>query len=303
MSDTTNSALPADHREFLSRFLPEGFVNEIPDTVCHYTDSRGLHGILACGSIWLTSFKFMNDYTEFKYGLAVLGKKLRQFLDPKNYDPQFIDMCKRIWSFLQTESEDPVLKPYVFCLTEKKDHLSQWRGYAEFGKGFCVELRVSEIQRVNSSVPLYFGKVQYDEQMLEGLMAELVQQWLELCSSTAKKNDNTIPAPEARDLALLLMQAAYALAIKMKHPGFENEAEWRLFTFVPRGSGILKFRAHRFGLADYYDLAIEPSKLVTEVMSGPCGPDPSYLKSSLQSLFPMSSAGTIVYSKSSIPFV
>lgn len=289
-----NIQMPDGHREFLNRFIPEGFVNEIPESLYHYTDSAGLHGLLIKNSIWLTSFKFMNDNRELVHGMEILGRKFEEFLNDGDYDADFIQTCRNVWAFVLEEANDPDIKPYIFCLSQKKDHLSQWRGYGDFGRGFCVEFKYNELNTLDQQ-GIIIGKVQYDERMFEALCADLVQNWLGLCLSDAQVNYNIISSANMRNLALLFMQAAYALCIKFKHVGFHEEEEWRLFTFIHRGSPKLKYRAHRFGVADYHELIIDPLRMVTEVMSGPVGPAASYLKSSLPA--------SIDYTKSPIPFV
>lgn len=292
MSNQTQ--IPDDHLEFLNKFIPEGFVNEIPEHLYHYSDSAGLSGLLIKNSIWLTSFKFMNDSRELIHGMEILGKKFDEFLSAGSYDQGFVTTCQSIWNFVLEEAKDPEIKPYIFCLSKRKDHLSQWRGYGDFGKGFCIEFKYSVLESL-STQGIFIGKVQYNEDMFQALSADLVQSWLGLCFNHAQRNNNVISAPAMRDLAMLFMQAAYALCIKFKHQGFHEEEEWRLFEFIRRGSTILKHRPHRFGVADYHELTIDPQQMVTEVMSGPVGPTPSHLKSSLPSF--------VRYTKSPIPFV
>lgn len=224
-------------------------------------------------------------------------------LDPKIYDPQFIQTCKKIWSFIQKEAFDPEFKPYVFCLTTKNDHLSQWRGYADFGRGFSLELQTKKLFSQLDQDGILWGKVQYESNMIETLMADLVQSWLRLCHLTATNNNNILTKQMGTDLAILFLQAAFAVLIKSKHYGFAEEEEWRLFTFQRRGSPVLKFRPHRFGIADYYEYNADPYLFINGIMSGPCGPDIIYMRSSMESLTKINNNVTLAYRKSSTPFV
>jgi hypothetical protein len=280
-----------EHVEFIKRFCYEGF--PLPEHLYHYTDSDGLNGLFFNKSIWLTSFKFMNDSRELVHGLDILGRKLQEFLIRDSYNPEFAKICNDLWSIILQDSQNPELKPYIFCLSEQKDDLSQWRGYGDFGRGFCVEFTASKMEHLGSQTIL--GKVQYDEHMYEALSAELVESWLNLCWFEAGKTQYSIPPNMMRLLASVFIQCTYVLTIKYKHKGFKAEQEWRLIKFLSRGSPEISFRPHRFGMADYFNLKVEANGLVQEVMSGPVGPKEDYLKSSLPQY--------VRCTKSPIPFV
>jgi hypothetical protein len=43
----------------------------------HYTTSAGIHGILKTKSFWATDYRFLNDATEFHYGLEIFDRILQ----------------------------------------------------------------------------------------------------------------------------------------------------------------------------------------------------------------------------------
>ncbi len=267
MTNNSNDELSEEHREFLNQFFLEGF--QPPQKLYHYTDYGGFKGFFSGKNIWLTSHKFMNDSTEFTYGMHILGEKFKEFLKLPAYTSAFKDTCKNIWNLIVQDSADPALKPYIYCLSEDRDNLSQWRAYADDGKGYCIEFESSSFQSIGNQILL--GQVQYEEDMFEALCANFVQKWLELCLKTADRNQNLIPSTDMQALARIFLQCAYMHMIKFKHKGFWAEKEWRLIKFLPRNSTNLSYRPHRFGTADYISLDINPQTLVTEILSGPKG--------------------------------
>ena len=48
------------HRNFAGQL-------ELPNSLYHYTDDKGLEGILKNKELWLTSHKFLNDPMEIKF--------------------------------------------------------------------------------------------------------------------------------------------------------------------------------------------------------------------------------------------
>ncbi len=46
-------------------------MTKAPDGLWHYTDAGGLQGILRTETLWASDPRFLNDATEFNYGLEV----------------------------------------------------------------------------------------------------------------------------------------------------------------------------------------------------------------------------------------
>jgi hypothetical protein len=57
------------------QFFADGF----PDTLCHYTDFGGLHGILQTGTISATYTQTLNDGSEQEYGLKMVQDYIERF--------------------------------------------------------------------------------------------------------------------------------------------------------------------------------------------------------------------------------
>ena len=87
----------------------------------HYTSVNGLRGILDSGNIWATHLGFLNDLSE--------GKAARE---DEAYRARLEEIDKRSPLFIAS-----------FCRhqeshQQKHGLLSQWRGYAGEGGGYCV---------------------------------------------------------------------------------------------------------------------------------------------------------------------
>ena len=71
---------------------------------------------------------------------------------------------------------------YVACFCEIGDLLSQWKGYANFGDGYSIGLRASELLRTKRKFPYFniaFRKVIYrkseQENIFENEFEEILQ--------------------------------------------------------------------------------------------------------------------------------
>ena len=64
-------------RKSLNRLCEKIEANPAPETIYHYTDDRGLAGILESGRIRLTEIFGLNDPTELRHGVSPAIRLLR----------------------------------------------------------------------------------------------------------------------------------------------------------------------------------------------------------------------------------
>src|ERR1035437_3227060 len=57
------------------------FLDGFPEKLCHYTDFRGLKGILETGVLWATYTQTFNDGSEVDYGLRIVKNHVSNFSD------------------------------------------------------------------------------------------------------------------------------------------------------------------------------------------------------------------------------
>jgi hypothetical protein len=50
---------------------------DLPDTLYHYTDIKGLQGIWEEGNLWGTGSRYLNDTSELQLGVAMLQSGIR----------------------------------------------------------------------------------------------------------------------------------------------------------------------------------------------------------------------------------
>jgi len=83
MSDTKQ--LPRALRDAIQKFglwgdehlNSEGEKNTITNPLYHYTDGRGLKGIIESETIWFTDYRHLNDPSELSYGVEMARDVMR----------------------------------------------------------------------------------------------------------------------------------------------------------------------------------------------------------------------------------
>lgn len=201
----------------------------VPRRLYHYTTLSGVRGITSSSMIWASDVRFMNDASELNYaakliddviasvGQEVTDEHLRELL------PQRPGFANRFHG----------VQPFVACFCEKKDLLSQWRGYGRGDAPAALGLDLFPLAQFNNLPPwTLLRKVIYDEAEQKRQVADIVRTWLQTVQAllqsdgTDPKEIFPYPAISALQEALLEHQLCF------KNPAFSEEHEWRLIKLV-----------------------------------------------------------------------
>lgn len=271
--------------DVIERVAPSD-TGDIP-TLYQYTDGRALRSILEHGRIWATHSGFLNDYGEGNY----IWKRMLKAADSSNgLDPVTAQITKKLLSDLATNPAVLGKKIFVACFSEKPDSLSQWRAYANNGDGYSVGFRLAEVPEasqicsdISSDLmgPL-LAPVLYDEDR----QTEALRVIPEMIEASKRAIEKGLDHSQAELLCVAsVMRLASLLSCYFKHPGFEEEREWRL-VWIPtiefaqkcakrlRDTRILEFRDTKYGMAPYLNWPLrepisEGPASVTEIWMGP----------------------------------
>lgn len=211
-------------------------------TLYHYTNAVGLLGILE-GHIWASSAYHLNDTGEFRYATSLIAERVQKKLKAEHHaaNKKYDEVL-----YVLQEMPEPI-QVYVASFSEEGDLLSQWLTYPRAQTGYAIGLSPRQFDLARSEgfqlVPCV-----YDRQQQDRLADAIVDAWIELPSSD-----------EDQERAILENFLTAAAAIK--HPGFEQEAEWRLIKIQVVGAGQSKsvsFRPGRNGLVPYLRAPLAP---------------------------------------------
>ena len=203
-----------------------------PDVLYHYCSLSTFYSIVQNQSIWLSDITKSNDSKELLWAIEKFISFFENEIRWNTFDnaiewKDIQDTLQLIKKAKQYKYQE-FLKSWVFCLSEKKDNLGQWRGYADDGQGICIGFKFKflcqikkylEEQYVNAHS--FFQKVQYglpDDQLKQ------VEQ--DICRSNlieAKNLDAFCCAKFKSSLIKLLRKT-----VLYKSKAFEEEREWRI---------------------------------------------------------------------------
>jgi len=188
--------------EYISKINSKWFM----PGVHHYTNVKGALGILESGQIWFTERAHLNDPSEVSHGIEIAAAILRE--RGKKED------ASRLGGAAQNVFRD--FRFFSASFSFEGDDLSQWRAYADDGKGVVLSFKASAFNNpkayIDNLVPdnptAFVCPMWYSSNELRSVIASIIEAWDgknigELCDhvfmiSSMFKNDCWKPENEYR---------------------------------------------------------------------------------------------------------
>jgi hypothetical protein len=183
----------------------------------HYTTLEALHGIILSRRFRLGNVFFMNDSMEVDW-LFGLARQMMERRDAKRFAP-----------LLDRLRERRLRHIFCGCFSLKKDDLSQWRGYADDGRGVAIEVHVAEIAR-RSRDHVEVAEVIYSEEAQRAHVDRILRDFL----APRKAGGLAERLGEEGKVAVAHFHLS-ALAVRCKNPAFGGESEVRLVLQTAHG--------------------------------------------------------------------
>lgn len=202
-----------------ARHLLDGLRTTEPSNLFHYTSGFGLHGILHDGALRGSNFSFMNDRSEFTYGIQLLQTLVKQRLSETS-DELERRFCERIL----TSNVATDVDVYLTCFCEKGDLLSQWRGYGSPNARYCICFDPTGFSKTRDDVsPILHVVYNQDRQreILDFVFREHLAGLRSACSVVVTGND------VIDDTVQCLYNCSLVPLAFFKDASFEEEDEWR----------------------------------------------------------------------------
>ncbi len=152
--------------------------------VHHYTTLKGAREILRSGRMWFTERSHLNDPSELFHGIKIAGSVFRK--RGRTQDADHLDA-----------SAKEVFRNFRFfsaSFSFKCDDASQWKKYADDGKGVALSFRASAFNDPKAQVDKFIVDgptafvcpMSYDAARLESIIGCIIDKWngsniLELC--------------------------------------------------------------------------------------------------------------------------
>ncbi len=244
------------------------------DTLFHYTTAAGLLGILDSSGFWATDLRFLNDAQEAVYARDLFVGAARSVDNPalqaghplhdtaKEFGEAFAGYKKLV----ARDINSPNFAVYVTCFCESGDLLSQWRAYGS-DHGYAIEVKTDALktavqQIAGSATPLPHGDEPAEMSLMQvrygpDAAADIVSTAMREMSEDTNLGHVGV---HAHMMALHLT----AMLAGVKHPGFQEEREWRVVAvFEGEGPKHVKFRSTPMAIVPYIEVPLPKDAIVT----------------------------------------
>jgi len=255
---------------------------ETPDTpLYHYTNTRGLIGILKEKAVWASGSQYLNDTAELTHALSIVNELLAKHLKQESGTQKESYALLQNWTRLCDQHQ-----AFVASFSQEKNKLSQWRAYCDHGGGFSIGFAPGLITKRAQAQGFHLVKCEYDPEKQEKLCEENIADGYRAASQVKgmrmKLSENVKMLAEFGIPLLSIIPA-------LKNPCFEEEREWRLVLhhLYIQNTERIQFRAGRDSPIPYVNFELVEKKEdlleIEEIVIGP-NPDVSATKSSVELL-------------------
>lgn len=171
---------------------------------------------------------------------------------------------------------------FIFCLSEEKDILSQWRAYSQDGHGVCIGFSKNNLNIMNeipspnicAEKTLGITKVNYSLSIQKKMIKALCEK--------IKSKYNISPNYKEYPICVDLGNSLVEYSLVFKNPSFREEGEWRII-HTPCSSyqkpsetevrlSQLLFRLKQNRIITYFAYSLKEkfdSSLIKEIVLGP----------------------------------
>lgn len=263
-------------------------------TLYHYCSTESFYKIISNKEIWLTSLSLSNDSMEGQ----LVKHLLSEIAIKDGLDEGHVKKLQEAAANINT-----IIDGLGFCLSEKKDILSQWRGYANDAYGVSIGFSKEYIELLADSYRggqvsgFALGKVIYEPTEQEQVIKPTYEKIKEFINKGAFKpgysyrsllssksdeeieNENNEIKKQQHSLYMTILFFISDIFL-LKSKAFEEEFEWRLISLLVKTtddvcsfySSFDKIKPYRaFKLAEF---GIHPIK---EIVLGPKNNTPKYV--------------------------
>lgn len=236
----------------------------------HYCSVEAFFNIIKNACLWMSDIEKSNDYQECVICRDIVNKKIQEYF---NDDDEMIKAWET-WYDVGVQCSSS-MRTFATCFSESKDQLSQWRGYAQNGKGIAIGFDKEILEKLNSISEYFaaFGKVIYSdlEEYVEDYIKDIIED--NICRFEYKGVGH---------IALELSQNYRMKFPFIKNAGFREEKEWRAVVCSDirdhnfpctdeLGFSKIQYRTSTYTIMPYLEFSFEKVKqqIIKEIWIGP----------------------------------
>jgi hypothetical protein len=240
----------------------------------HYTNQKGLLGIVERRAIWATHHQYLNDQSEFTHAQNLIDLELERRLIQSGDDPSkaCLDQLRRS---LQLQYRGCFM--FVCSFSEAPDELSQWRAYSPQSPGFAIGFSPTILETLAHDRSWSLVRCVYDVGEQQRICTAIIDEMLEQIQKPTSRTESDATRRDLQGLHGAWFDYLNQYALLLKHKSFSNEQEWRLISRPMHfGYDKIQFREGRSSIIPYVEFPLANEKTEFCLDSLVVGPTPNY---------------------------
>ena len=242
-------------------------VTDKDNILYHYTDYLAFHGILKDRELRVNNVRNMNDAAEMHLFISGIFRAVENKLE-KEKARKKLEKFKKLEEELSKKYFD--YAAYAACFSTYRDDASQWERYGNRGKGVCLGMDRSVLEKMTGGA-ITLQKVYYQDDVESHPLVKKLYD-LALSEEVFSEDNPTLKAALAE---------CWRNSASFKHPSFSSEHEVRLVVMPYDAESFdvkPRFHVARDRIKKYYPLDLDNmcrkagsslEGLIVEIIVGP----------------------------------
>lgn len=213
-------------------------MQDCPYIVYHYCSLEAFFSIITHSTIRLTNISKSNDCDEIHYCFNIFEDTLRSSC--KGFSQKYIEDVEIKKFFNEINYNKLVTKAvinesliyYVACFSSESDLLSQWRGYANDGKGVAIGFYSKNFISSRNFKNIKYDRITYN---MDNVKEKLHDYIFEKLTNAHSEDNNKLSISVYMNAINDIISEMVYNAVFCKNPAFKEENEWRL-VYYPFGN-------------------------------------------------------------------
>jgi len=234
----------------------------------HYTNQKGLLGILQNREIWATHSQYLNDEREFLHALDLCKTEIADRKSKLDAESETARVLSRMEDVSKWSPETTNL--FVSSFSEEPDSLPQWRAYGRGGTGYAIGFSERFLREVSERNHWLLDRCVYDSTLQNHIVGKIIDNVL------AKTLSQVLADISFRHPGASLSANLSETALFLKHESFVEEREWRIVSQpISSTHERVCFREGKSVLIPFYKLSLLNSQNFCQVSHIVIGPTPN----------------------------
>jgi hypothetical protein len=243
--------------------------NNPPEVLYHYTNQRGLLGIISDFEIWATKILYLNDTSEFHLVFDIAKQDLEERSWASIIGNRKANALRRAldsWEWVNI---------LVCSFSEDRDSLSQWRAYGDENSGYSIGFYSEPLQQIASQNKFVLAKCIYDGETQRKMVIDLINLTMHQEFPFKANEFYDIGDPDINKITEKFIESLVRLAPILKNQHFSSEKEWRLISEpISYSDPRFAFRKGISMITPYYKFPLRIENELPKIKELVVGPTP-----------------------------